>query len=108
MDQKFKLRVEDVLNKNFNVDFKGYASSEVDEFLDLVIEDYQQYNETIQELGEHLLAYEREVATLRSKIVELEGKNSIQSEHNPSSNLDIIKRLSRLEEAIFHNIQSNQ
>ncbi|MEG0737484.1 MAG: DivIVA domain-containing protein, partial [Longicatena sp.] len=31
MEKKFKLSVEDVLNKQFNIDFKGYSSSEVDE-----------------------------------------------------------------------------
>ena len=41
MEKRFKLKVEDVLNKQFNIDFKGYSSVEVDEFLDLVINDYQ-------------------------------------------------------------------
>ena len=44
MEKRFKLTIEDVLEKQFNIDFKGYASGEVDEFLDLVIADYQQYN----------------------------------------------------------------
>ena len=35
MEKRFKLKVEDVLNKQFNIDFKGYSSVEVDEFLDL-------------------------------------------------------------------------
>ena len=43
MEKRFKLKVEDVLNKQFNIDFKGYSSVEVDEFLDLVINDYQEY-----------------------------------------------------------------
>lgn len=42
MDRRFNLKVEDVLEKQFNIDFKGYAASEVDEFLDMVIQDYQQ------------------------------------------------------------------
>ena len=37
MEKRFKLTVEDVLEKQFNIDFKGYASGEVDEFLDLII-----------------------------------------------------------------------
>ena len=32
MEKRFKLKVEDVLNKQFNIDFKGYSSVEVDEF----------------------------------------------------------------------------
>ncbi|MEF9919754.1 MAG: DivIVA domain-containing protein [Erysipelotrichaceae bacterium] len=109
MDNKFRLSVEEVLEKQFNVDFKGYASVEVDEFLDMVIEDYQHYDETIKELGNHLQNYEKEVASLKMKIVELEGKNSVQSNLNPTvNNLDIIKRLSRLENEVFRNKQNNQ
>ena len=48
MDKRFKLTVEDVLNKQFNIDFKGYSSIEVDEFLDLVISDYQEYDQMIK------------------------------------------------------------
>ena len=48
MEKRFKLKVEDVLNKQFNIDFKGYSSVEVDEFLDLVINDYQEYDAMIE------------------------------------------------------------
>ena len=63
MEKRFKLSVEDVLEKQFNIDFKGYSSGEVDEFLDLVIADYQQYNKMIEELGDHLQEYERQINT---------------------------------------------
>lgn len=102
MEKRFKLSVEDVLEKQFNIDFKGYASGEVDEFLDLVIADYQQYNKMIEELGEHLQEYERQIHTLKAKIVELEGKQGIVMENNTAiSNVDILKRLTRLENEVF-------
>ena len=47
MEKRFNLTVQEVLDKQFNVDFKGYSSVEVDEFLDLVIADYQEYDEMI-------------------------------------------------------------
>ena len=34
---KLELTVKEILDKQFNVDFKGYSAKEVDEFLDLVI-----------------------------------------------------------------------
>lgn len=102
MEKRFKLSVEDVLEKQFNVDFKGYASGEVDEFLDLVIADYQQYNKLIEELGNHLQEYERQINTLKAKIVELEGKQGAATEASAaSSNVDILKRLTRLENEVF-------
>lgn len=102
MENKFKLHAEDVLNKQFNIDFKGYSSSEVDEFLDMVISDYQEYDEKIRLLGERLQEYERQVSALRAKVVELEGKqgNSAEPLSQPG-NIDILKRLTRLENEIF-------
>lgn len=103
MEKRFKLTVEDVLEKQFNIDFKGYSSGEVDEFLDLVIADYQQYNKIIEELGDHLQEYEKQINTLKAKVVELEGKQgAVSVEGNiASSNVDILKRLSRLENEVF-------
>lgn len=102
MEKRFQLHVEDVLNKQFHVDFKGYAAHEVDVFLDQVIEDYQEYDAMVKELGERLCDYENEIAFLKAKIVELEGKNNAQAQNVSSvSNVDIIKRLSRLEQAVF-------
>ena len=71
MEKRFKLKVEDVLNKQFNIDFKGYSSVEVDEFLDLVINDYQEYDAMIENLGERLQEYEKQIAAMKAKIIEL-------------------------------------
>ena len=103
MEKRFKLSVEDVLNKQFNVDFKGYSSREVDEFLDLVIHDYQEYAHMIENLGNNLQEYERHIATLKAKIVELEGKQEVEAIKAELSgdNIDILKRLTRLENAVF-------
>lgn len=101
MDKRFKLTVEDVLNKQFNVDFKGYSSIEVDEFLDLVICDYQEYEEMIKELGDHLQEYERQIATLKNRILELESKADTMDNEVVMDNVDILKRLTRLENEVF-------
>ena len=48
--EKLNLTPEEILNKEFNVDFKGYSPSEVDTFLDTVLEDYQIMEENVQQL----------------------------------------------------------
>ncbi|MEG1474674.1 MAG: DivIVA domain-containing protein [Longicatena sp.] len=103
MEKRFKLTVEDVLNKQFNIDFKGYSSAEVDEFLDCVISDYQEYVTMINTLGDRLQEYEKQVTTLKAKIVEVEGKASASANeiHPQPGNLDILKRLTRLENEVF-------
>lgn len=103
MEKRFKLNVEDVLNKQFNIDFKGYSSVEVDEFLDLVINDYQEYDAMIENLGKRLQDYEKLVAAMKTKIVELEGKQGLIQANaaKGNGNVDILKRLTRLENAVF-------
>ena len=103
MEKRLKLKVEDVLNKQFNIDFKGYSSVEVDEFLDLVINDYQEYDAMIENLGERLQEYEKQIAAMKAKIIELEGKQGAVQEESAAANgnVDILKRLTRLENAVF-------
>lgn len=101
MERRLHLRVQDIFEKQFNVDFKGYAATEVDEFLDSVIEDYQKYDSMIQELGERLQRFEAEIQTLRNRNIELEGIVAAKPEQTVPSNVDIIKRLSRLEAEVF-------
>ena len=48
MTAQYQLNAKAILDKQFNVDLKGYAPREVDEFLDKVIADYQTYDETIR------------------------------------------------------------
>lgn len=105
MEKRFHFTAEEVLNKQFHVDFKGYAAREVDTFLDQIIEDYQEYEAMVTQLGDRLREYEANIASLKAKIVELEGKNQAQlcSAEQTVSNVDIIKRLSRLEQAVFQN-----
>ena len=99
MTAQYQLNAKAILDKQFNVDLKGYAPREVDEFLDKVIADYQTYDETIRELGESLRNYENQVEQLKAKIAELEAKAG--ETMPPQSQVDILKRLSRLEYEVF-------
>ena len=55
----------------------------------------------IEELGDHLQEYERQINTLKAKVVELEGKQGLSTNEPNGNNLDILKRLSRLENEVF-------
>lgn len=102
MEKRFNLTIEDVLNKQFNVDFKGYSSVEVDSFLDQVIEDYQAYEAMIQNLGDRMQEYEKQINALKAKVIELEGKQDVVAETQfANGNVDILKRLTRLENEVF-------
>ena len=44
------LTPEDILNKEFRIDTRGYRLKEVDQFLDEIIGDYQTFNKLIEDL----------------------------------------------------------
>ncbi|MDD6467758.1 MAG: DivIVA domain-containing protein [Erysipelotrichaceae bacterium] len=108
MDKVITLSVDEILNKEFFVDYRGYSPIEVDQFLDIVMADYKAYDETIAQLGERLAEYEKTIATLKAKLVEVEGQNMYRANSmaqtnnmNNNSQVDILKRIARLEQEVF-------
>ena len=102
MIQSINLKAEDILNKQINVDFKGYNAVQVDEFHDLVLQDYQIYEEKMKEVTEMLQKYETMIEDLKRQ-VELASQNEPVVMTSSISNVDILKRLSRLEAEVFKN-----
>lgn len=104
MEKRFELGVTDILNKEFHIDLKGYNANEVDSFLDVVMADYASYEELVQHLGASLRKYEEEVKNLKNRIAELETSLQVQqvSQNAKVENVDILKRISRLEQAVFN------
>ena len=101
--EKLNLTPEEILDKSFNVDFKGYSASEVDAFLDQVLEDYQIMEDNVQELLDLIASLQAEIKSLNAKNVELEGKQKAFDLSNTTSysSVDLLKRISRLEEEIL-------
>lgn len=101
--EKLNLTPEEILDKSFNVDFKGYSASEVDAFLDQVLEDYQIMEDNVQELLDLIANLQKEIKSLSAKNVELEGKQKAFDLSNTTSysSVDLLKRISRLEEEIL-------
>ena len=102
--KKLKLSPEEILNKEFNVDFKGYTPSEVDHFLDSILDDYQTMEENVQELLDLVNKLQDQVKELTKKNVELEGRKKAFDLSNTTSysSVDILKRISRLEEQVYN------
>ena len=42
-NEKFYLSTQDILDKEFKIDARGYRPQEVDKFLDMVIRDYTEF-----------------------------------------------------------------
>ncbi|MEG0076433.1 DivIVA domain-containing protein [Anaerorhabdus sp.] len=102
MSTKLNLDIQTILDKQFNIDFKGYSAIEVDSFLDAVLEDYETYQDVTKSLNDKVVELERLNATLRAQIIELEGRSRLNDEGGQNvSQLDILKRISRLEKAVY-------
>lgn len=109
MSEKTNLTAQVIYEKEFNVDVKGYSAPEVDEFLDLVIEDYQTYEEKLEELGTAVTRYEEKIKELQQQIFTLQSENKNLSEkvssdfvNGNTDQVDLLKRVARLEKAVFN------
>jgi len=104
MTNKTNLKALTIYEKQFNVDLKGYNLDEVDQFLDQVIEDYQFYEAFSVELVEKNQQLEADNTLLKARIIELEGR--LMAYENDTSTtfnqLEVLKRLARLEQKIFN------
>ena len=95
---------QDILEKDFKIDTRGYRLKEVDQFLDIIIGDYEQFFNIINGL-------EKEKADLLAEIMSLkqELRNSKLSmevsrtnvEVPEMTNVDIIRRVSQLEKMVY-------
>ena len=75
MAKDMNLTAQEIYEKEFHVDLKGYAPAEVDEFLDIVIEDYQKYDEKVEELGAAVTRYEEKIKELQQQLFALQSEN---------------------------------
>ena len=107
---KITLMPQDILEKEFKIDTRGYRLKEVDQFLDIIIGDYEQFLNIINNL-------EKEKADLLGEIMSLKqelrnSKMSVEVARNnvevpEVTNLDILRRLSQLEKMVYGSNKDN-
>ena len=98
------LTPEDILNKEFKIDTRGYRLKEVDQFLDIIITDYQEFNKIILSLQKEKEEQLEEILNLKQEIRNLKTSVEISKSagnNDNVSNLDILKRLSQLEKIVY-------
>ena len=103
MENKIVLSPKKILNKQFQVDFKGYHAEEVDHFLDQVSADYTNFAAMLNESYEQIERLQRENQSLKKRINELERTSQEHvSQADLSSNVDLLRRLSQLEKTVYN------
>jgi DivIVA domain-containing protein len=104
-----KLTTNIILDKEFSIQTRGYNADEVDEFLDLVIKDFENMKSYIENLELNLRAAENNILLLKNKNNDLElelevvkmKEKRVPSVDQSVSNLDLLKRISQLEAMIY-------
>ena len=102
MRDKITLTMQDILEKEFKIDARGYRLQEVDKFLDIIIKDYNEYNIIIRGLEKDKKLLLEENKLLRNEVRNL--KSSIDAAkigEKEITNVDLLRRISQLEKIIL-------
>lgn len=105
-DVSLKLSAKDIYEKDFEKTLaRGYRREEVDAFLDDIIADYQKMadmNNEVIKLNEENHKLKKELEELRLRVATSRPQeNKSFSTNANSSNVDMLKRISNLEKAVF-------
>ena len=90
---EIKLTANDILEKEFKKSVKGYHVDQVDQFLDQIMEDYQQFEAVIAELQQENVRLQEQLNTSPRKPLPVQNAGT--------TNYDILKRLANLERHVF-------
>ncbi len=101
-----KLSPKDILDKEFKFDAKGYRPKEVDEYLDVIISDYNEFIRLIKKLEAANKELENENADLRNENRKMKMILDTQEDASnngkfTSNNVDMLRRLSNLEKIVY-------
>ena len=101
MEDKISLTTNDILEKEFKIDARGYRPQEVDRFLDIIINDYTEYDKLIARYENELKSLINENSELKAEIRNLKSTLSVAENNKGVTNVDILRRLSELEKIVY-------
>lgn len=101
--EEISLTPQDILDKEFKIDTRGFRPQEVDKFLDVVIGDYTKFISLVKRLDSEKKELIEENLRLKQEL--RENKDKIELLKNTSSkemtNVDMLRRISMLEKIVF-------
>ncbi len=97
------LTTKDILEKEFKIDTRGYRPQEVDKFLDIIIRDYEEFNQILKEVEDEKKELAEENIRLKQDMRILKTKLDVVKDGNTAeiNNADILRRLSSLEKLVY-------
>jgi len=101
-NDKITLTIQDILDKEFKIDATGYRMQEVDQFLDIIIRDYNEYNNTIKKLIEENNKLNDDNNSLKQEIRSLQSIiEAAKGGEKEVTNIDLLRRISKLEKIVL-------
>ncbi|MBS4761372.1 cell division regulator GpsB [Carnobacteriaceae bacterium zg-ZUI252] len=94
---KTKLTIKNIYDKTFKSKMRGFDPVEVDEFLDMIMQDYEAFENEIARLNEQL----KTLSTVGDTNRTIVDKPAPRVESAGSTNYDILRRISNLEKHVF-------
>ena len=101
---KIELSPQDILEKDFKIDTRGYRLKEVDQFLDIIINDYEQFYSMINDLEKEKADLLGEIMRLKQEIRTMKMNAEIAQNNSDMpevTNVDLLRRLSNLEKMVY-------
>ena len=100
---KIKLTPQEILEKSFKIDTRGYRLKEVDQFLDDIIADYDQFYRIINNIEQEKNDLIAENMRLKQELRNAKMNAEIVKKNDGPevTNVDIMRRLSRLEKMVY-------
>ena len=101
MEEKITLTENDILEKEFKIDARGYRLQEVDKFLDIIIGDYTNFHKIIAKYDNELKSVMEENIRVKNEIRNLKSTLSVAENSRGVTNVDILRRLGELEKTVY-------
>ena len=103
VNDKLFLTPQEILEKEFKIDARGYRMQEVDKFLDMIIRDYAEFLQTIKKLEQDNVNLIEDNKKLQAEYRRLKMNITASEDDTRSSsgNVDLLKRISSLEKIVY-------
>ena len=101
---KIELTPQDILEKEFKIDTRGYRLKEVDQYLDVIINDYEKFYSIINDLEKEKADLLGEIMNLKQEIRNMKMNAEIARNNTDIpevTNVDLLRRLSKLEKMVY-------
>lgn len=101
IEERIQLTRNDILEKQFKIDARGYRPQEVDKFLDVIINDYAEYDNLLAQYESEMRKILQENSKLKEEIRKLKSTLSVAENNKGVTNVDILRRLGELEKIVY-------